>query len=174
MTEKATLWLLPIGFVVHDGEELLTMANWVAQHRQELDELARHGPLVQRVVASIPATQSEVTLAIALELVGLTAVTALATRDIRNRAWLYVYAVLLAVFVLHGGTHVLLAAVFGGYVPGLISAVTVVPAVGYATYRRLLGNRCLTPRTAIVAALIGAVAFLPFLILLVRLVRSVA
>jgi hypothetical protein len=39
MTIKIALWLLPVGFVLHDGEELLTMVDWIARHQEELDAM---------------------------------------------------------------------------------------------------------------------------------------
>lgn len=44
------LWLLPLVFVIHDGEELLTMPGWIAlrRHRTRNIHRIRSGPYLQR------------------------------------------------------------------------------------------------------------------------------
>jgi hypothetical protein len=50
MTTKTALWLLPIGFILHDGEELLTMVAWMEQHRAELERRSSRSPLLSRLI----------------------------------------------------------------------------------------------------------------------------
>jgi hypothetical protein len=46
------LWLLPFVFVIHDGEEILTMPRWIAGHRPLLERIAHKSPAARRVVAN--------------------------------------------------------------------------------------------------------------------------
>jgi hypothetical protein len=55
----------------------------------------------------------------------------------------------------------------------VISAVTVIPAVGITVYRRLFTSGALTVRTALVATLAGALVFLPLFAALVAIARRV-
>jgi hypothetical protein len=55
MTIKIALWLLPVGFVLHDGEELLTMVDWIARHQEELDAM-----VVARSSAAAPRRERAV------------------------------------------------------------------------------------------------------------------
>ena len=99
--------------------------------------------------------------------------TAIAAGNVQSRPWLFVYSGLLRVFVLHAATHVFQVVIFGGYIPGLITAVTVIRAVGSATYRRLLITGLLTPRTAVTTAVVGAVAFVPLFDFFVELAERI-
>jgi hypothetical protein len=149
------------------------MTDWIAHHQNELDEVASLGVVARRLVESVPVSRVEVAVTIALELAVLVAVTALATRRPASRLGLFMYAALLGVFVVHALTHALQVFLFRSYVPGVISAVTVIPAVGIIVYRRLFTSRVLTLRTALVATLAGAVVFLPLFAGLVAIARRV-
>jgi hypothetical protein len=166
-------WLLPLGFILHDGEELVTMTTWVASHRGELEKISSLGALARRLVESVPASPVEVGFTIASELALLVIVTILATRRPDSRLLFYMYSASLGVFVAHALTHALQAIIFRGYVPGVISAVTVIPAVGIIVYRRLFTSGALTPRTALVATLAGAVVFVPVFMGFVAVARRV-
>ena len=167
------LWLLPLGFILHDGEELMTMSRWIARHQNELQRMSSFGGVARRLVESAPSSEVEIAFSIAVELAVLLAVTGLAISrpDSRNR--LYAYSALLGVFVAHALTHTLLVMVFYGYVPGAISAVTIIPAVGIIVYRRLFTSGALTPRMAIATTAAGAVVFLPLFGALLALARRV-
>lgn len=166
-------WLLPLGFILHDVEELLMMTDWIARHQQELEEIASLGDVARRLVQSVPVSRVEVGVTIGLELVVLVAVTVLATRRPDSRLRLFTYAALLGIFVVHALTHALQVFLFRSYVPGVVSAVTVIPAVGIIVYRRLFTSGALTLRTALVATLAGALVFLPLFTGLVALARRV-
>jgi hypothetical protein len=168
---RRTVWLLPIGFVVHDGEELVTMAAWIAEHRSTLDRVASLGPVFRRIVETVPARQSDIAWTIAFELLVLIAATAAVARNPGRRAAIFIYAGLLGVFVAHALTHAGQAVLFRGYTPGVISAVTVVPAVGIVIYRHLFAARLLTPWQAALAAVAGALVFLPSFAGLVAIAR---
>jgi hypothetical protein len=164
---------LPLGFTLHDAEEFVTMTSWMARHQGELETISSLHPLARRLVQSVPVSRAEVGLTILLELAVLVTVTTLATRRPASRVPLNMYTALLGVFVIHAFTHALQVLIFRGYVPGVISAVTVIPAVGIIVYRRLFTSRALTPRNALVAALAGAVVFLPLFAGLVAIARRV-
>ena len=86
--------------------------------------------------------------------------TAIAAGNFQSRPWLFVYSGLLGVFVLHAATHVFQVVIFGGYIPGLITALTVIPAVGSATYRRF-DHRIIDAAAAVTTSVVAAVAFVP-------------
>lgn len=173
VSPAAILWLLPLGFIVHDGEELVTMAVWIERHQAELRRISSLGAMARRLVESVPTSQIEVAATIALELALLVAVTSLAVRRPDSRIRLYLYSAFFGVFVVHALTHTLQVIIFRDYVPGLMSAMTVIPAVGVIVYRRLFASGALTPRTALVAMCAGAVVFLPLFAGLVAIARRV-
>src|SRR5919199_1970209 len=95
------LWLLPAVFVIHDGEELLTMPRWVAGHQRELGRLAGLGEAAAGMVRSLPTTTTQAAIAIGLILLLIVLVTAGASISRGRGLWLYAYACLLGVLFLH-------------------------------------------------------------------------
>lgn len=158
-------WLLPAVFIAHDGEELLTMPRWVATHRRELDEVAGLSGAAAEAVRSLPTTTSQAAVAIGLVLLLFVVVTAGTSASCRRGFWLYAYACLLGVFSLHVFTHIAQALLFSGYVPGLVGAVVAVVPGALYIYKRLFEADLLTPKLAVVTALIGLALFVPGVLL---------
>ena len=159
------LWLLPVIFIIHDGEELFTMPGWIAGHQRELDQLAGMSVAAGEMVRSLPATTAQFAVSIGFLLLLFIVVTAGACRSGGRGFWLYAYAGLLGVLFLHVFTHVAQAILVGGYVPGLVGAVgAIIPGALYI-YRRLFGAKLLTVRSAAITALVGFALFIPAVIL---------
>src|SRR5215213_1331263 len=95
------LWLLPVVFIIHDGEELFTMPGWIVRHQQELDQLARMNEIAAGMVRSLPTTTAQVAVAIGFILLLFVVVTAGASMSRKRGFWLYAYASLLGVLFLH-------------------------------------------------------------------------
>jgi uncharacterized protein with HXXEE motif len=157
---RRLFWLLPLVFVIHDAEELVTMPEWLTEHRAMLDSLAQTGRLAARVAASAPATSARAAVAIGLVFAVLLLVTTGATLT-RGRAWFYAYSSLLGLLFLHVFTHVAQALFFRSYVPGLFGAVFAVLPGTVFIYRRLFTVRLLNWKTAILTALAGFALFVP-------------
>ena len=154
-------WLLPLAFVIHDGEELLTMPAWVATHRAALADVARTLGLGDDFVESLPTTIAEAAGAIGFLFVIFVGVTLGATMRRGRGLWQYAYASVLGVFFLHLFTHVAQCIYFGGYTPGAVGAVVAGAPASVYIYRELFGAKLLSGRTAVVTALIGLALFVP-------------
>jgi hypothetical protein len=168
---RSTLWLLPLVFVIHDGEEVLTMAGWVGAHRPQLDQLAQRSPLLGRLVDSLATSTPQAALAIGLLFVLFLGVTWAAVRAPWPGPWLRVYAGLLGAFFLHAFNHVGQALLFDGYVPGLFGAVLAVVPGALFIYRRLLAAGLLSVKTAIVSAFLGLPPLAASALLALRVAR---
>ncbi len=155
------LWLLPIIFIIHDGEELLTMPSWVASHQPEIARLAKLSEATAKMVRSLPTTTTQTAVAIGFILLLFVVVTAGASISCRRGFWLYAYASLLGVLFLHVFTHIAQAILVGGYVPGVIGAVAAIIPGALFIYKRLFEAKLLTLRLAVVSALIGFALFIP-------------
>lgn len=155
------LWLLPVVFIIHDGEELFTMPGWVVRHRQKLDELGRMNETAAEIVRSLPTTTAQVAVAIGFILLLFVVVTAGASMSRKRGFWLYAYASLLGVLFLHVFTHIAQAILFGGYVPGVIGAVVAIIPGALYLYKRLFEAKLLTVKSSVVTALIGFALFVP-------------
>jgi len=155
------LWLLPVVFIIHDGEELLSMPSWIASHQQELDQLARMNKAAAEIMRSLPTTTTQVAFAIGFILLVFIIVTVGASMSNKRGFWLYAYASLLGGLFLHVFTHIAQAMLVGGYAPGVIGAVAaVIPGTLYI-YKRLFEAKLLTLKSAAFAALIGLALFVP-------------
>ena len=155
------LWLMPLAFIIHDGEELLTMPHWIANHRSELDYLASKSETAAEMIRSLPVTTKQTAIAIGVFLILFLVVTTGATILSKHGFWLYAYAALLGILFLHVFTHIAQAVIFAGYTPGLVGAVVVVIPAAIYIYKRLFEENLLTIKSAILTALIGLVLFVP-------------
>jgi hypothetical protein len=165
------LWLLPLIFIIHDGEELLTMPGWIANHQQELDRLAMMSDMAAEMIRSLPKSTSQVAVAIGFILLLFMMVTVGASISIKRGFWLYAYASLLGVLFLHVFTHIAQAILIGGYAPGVIGAVgAIIPGALYI-YKKLFEAQLLTLKSAAVTALIGFTLFVPGAMLAHRIGR---
>src|SRR5829696_5659782 len=155
------LWLLPLIFSIHDGEELLTMPGWVADHQQEIDRLAAMSEIAAEMARSLPTTTGQAALAIGFILLLFLVVTVGASVSSKRGFWLYAYSSLLGVLFLHVFTHIAQAILIGGYVPGVIGAVVAIIPGALYIYKRLFEAKLLTLKSAVVTALIGFAVFIP-------------
>jgi hypothetical protein len=161
---RQVVWVLPLAFAIHDGEEILTMPGWIARNRPVLDRIADTGALARRVVENLASTTSAVTSAVLAELAVILLVTFVAQRRPHSGPTMYAYAAMLGVFFLHSLTHVGSAIVLRGYTPGVISAILVIPPASIYVYRRLLSAHLLTWRSAAWSAAAGAALVVPAVI----------
>ena len=161
---RKVVWLLPLVFVVHDGEEILTMPRWIAGHRPLLEQIARTSPAARRVVANLPTTTREVAIAVAVELAVFLLATILIARESRPGFAVYFYAAVLGVYTLHSLTHCGQTFLLRAYTPGVVTAVLLVPTVGLFIYRRLFQAGLLTRRSALLSAAAGVAGMVPLLL----------
>jgi hypothetical protein len=168
------LWLLPVVFIIHDGEELLTMPGWVVRHQQKLDQLARMNEIAAEMIRSLPTTTAQVAVAIGFILLLFVVVTAGASVSRKRGFWLYAYASLLGVLFLHVFTHIAQAVLIGGYAPGVIGAVVAIIPGALYIYKRLFEAKLLTMKSAVVTALIGFALFIPAAMLAHQIGRTLS
>ncbi|MFJ6672460.1 HXXEE domain-containing protein [Actinosynnema sp. NPDC091369] len=117
MVSKKVTWGLLAAWVVHDLEELATMARWTRAHKH------------------VPTTTTP-EAAIAIGLVG--AVVAAAAADgARTCGKSKLFQTVLTGFGLHAVTHVASSAVCRGYTPGVVTAPIVVAPFSWWALRRL-------------------------------------
>jgi hypothetical protein len=142
MPDAVVFWLVPLTWLVHDAEELVTLPRWHTRNEAALRALARRSASTRRLVSSL--SDSRDTFAVAAVLVGgrLVGATVAKVSD-PDGVGLLVFAVCLGGYGLHGVVHVAQAAVFGGYV-----------------YWRLLGEGLLSTAGVAGTALGGLVVFL--------------
>ncbi|WP_158843126.1 HXXEE domain-containing protein [Saccharothrix deserti] len=117
MVSKKVTWGLLAAWVVHDLEELATMARWTRRHRH------------------VPTTTTP-EAAIAIGVVGVV-IAAAAADGARTGGRSKLFQSVLAGFGLHAVTHVVSGAVFRGYTPGVVTAPIVVAPFSLWALRQL-------------------------------------
>lgn len=146
------IWAAPVVFLVHDTEEILTVESWLRAHRSEL-------PTAAQPLATV--TTGQFALAVALLFVGFLAVTVHAVRQARRGRASVPFLLVAGALVANGLTHLVQAAYFRGYTPGVVTALLVVLPYGYLLGARLLATGFITRRTLLGAIAAGAVAQIP-------------
>lgn len=147
---KRLLWLLPLAFILHDLEEVFTMAPWLAANR---------GLLPSLVAGRMPAlTSFQVAGAVAFEFLLCVLAAYTGVRALREGRAGRLYVIITAVLFGNVFTHLGQAVIFGGYTPGVWTAPTIaLPYTAYALYRLfragLLNWRLLGRQTLIGAAI---------------------
>lgn len=172
MKLQSALWLFPLAFLIHDGEEIMTMPAWIEQNSATLAQVAALGTVGSHIVENLATTTAGVAVAVAFELGLILVATFLLARKRQRGFGLYFYAAMLGAFTFHLLTHVAQAVIFGGYTPGIVSAVLVIPPVSVYLYRRLFGVKLLTWRSAALSTIVGAICLLPTVVLAHYIGRS--
>jgi hypothetical protein len=158
---RTILWLLPIIFLIHDSEELLTMPSWIANHHNELTQIASINKSIAEIIHSLPTTVPQIAIAITLILLLFIVITAGAFFSKGKGFWFYAYMCLLGVLFLHVFTHLAQTIIFAGYTPGVVAAIIVIIPGSLYIYNQLFKSGFLTVKTAVISALIGFVLFVP-------------
>jgi hypothetical protein len=158
------VWLLPAAFIVHDGEEILTMSAWLANHQAALERMAATGPAARIAIQNLATTTPQIAAAVLFEFALLAAATAALSMRTRRGAALYLYAAMLGGFTVHALTHAGQSLILGGYTPGVMSAVMVIPPVSAYVYRRLFDAALLTGRQAALCAVAGTMLLVPLVL----------
>jgi hypothetical protein len=109
-------WLVPPLYLLHELEEYWTVLPWLDANRSSLPGFLRE---------IHPANASFVLAAAAVFLLVFLTVAALITRHPERGVWYSVFALLVVARLENGLAHLVQAAVFGGYTPGVITAAVV-------------------------------------------------
>jgi hypothetical protein len=148
------IWAAPAVFLVHDGEELLTIVPWLHAHRAALPAIAQ--PLAD-------VTTFQLALAMFVLLVGLLLAAIHGVHRARRGTRSVLFLLLAGALVGNGLTHVGQAVAFRGYTPGLATSLLLVLPYGYALGRRLQANGMLAPRGWIGFVALGVVLQVPII-----------
>ena len=157
------IWLGPVAFLVHDAEEIATIAPWVRAHRAQLPALAQ--PL-----AGIDTRQFA--LAVAVLLAGYAAAAWHGARAVRRGRPPVPFLVATGALVANAVTHLLQALYFGGYTPGVVTSLAVILPYGYAAGRALRHHGVASAASLRWAVAAGLVLQIPLALLALAAGRS--
>lgn len=152
------IFLFPIMFILHDGEEILTMANWIKTNTSYL-----YGKVPEQlhfVIDSVQMTTLEIAIAVLVELIILSVVTILFVRAKHVSIWANLYTAIITIFFLNSFTHIFQSIVYGGYTPGVVTAVVVAFPYSLIVIRTLFRERIIVLRNFKIVPFI-VILFLP-------------
>lgn len=158
---RRVIWAGPAVFLIHDLEELATIEDWTRLHGDRLPELFR---------SLLPIGTAEFGVAVTVLLLVFVAASWLADRAKGDGGRIFDFFVLLvAILGTNALGHVAQAILFGGYVPGLFTAVLLgLPYVCWGllevTRSGMRSARWLAGAVGVAAVLQGPVAALALLI----------
>jgi hypothetical protein len=142
---RSFILLTPLVFLVHDAEEVATVAAWTRAHRDVIPAFAR---------GLLPIHTGQFAAAVALLFAVFLAVSLLAARERTPGTATKVWLLLLAALFANALTHAAQAVYVGGYVPGLATALGVVVPFAVLAGRRALADGVATGRA--IVPLVGA------------------
>lgn len=149
MIPKLVLWLLPVLFVIHDGEEALWLMPWLDRNRPRLER--RFPRLAGRLYAHFSHLSRRAFTAMAAEELLLLSVVTLYSALTGNY---YPWLALLLAFGLHLLVHLAQGVAVWGYVPSLATSVLCLPVVGWMLLTTI-NSRLFTGREFVFCAAAG-------------------
>jgi len=149
-------------FLIHDAEEILTVAPWLREHRAELPSV---------VQPFLGITTTEFALAVALLFLGFFAAAAHGAHRARQGRMSIPFLLVAGAFAANGITHLGQAALLRGYTPGVVTALLVVLPYGVLLGEQLRRSGLVTRGTWVGAVAAGAVLQVPLVVLVLLAVR---
>ncbi|WP_411968133.1 HXXEE domain-containing protein [Haloferax sp. YSSS75] len=157
------LWVLPISWVVHDVEEILTIEPWSRRWTRRIDGQTSGFGVQKRLVAVLASTRRQYTLAVGLVGCIVVGATIAGTLD-PTGVGLVVYLTILGGYFLHAFVHLGQSALLRGYTPGVVTAVLVVVPSSLFLYWRLFAAGVVDARLVAVTATGGLLSFVPIVV----------
>jgi hypothetical protein len=150
---SALAWLFPVIFMVHDFEEIVLVGAWRKRNERRLSEaLGKRGPYTAFV------STASFSFAVEIEFVLFAGIALISCLTGNYLVWFAFFAG----FTLHLLVHIGMTARFGGYVPGLATAIPFLPLSVWIFFRAasLTGYGAIT----LAAATLVGLAAMPALI----------
>jgi hypothetical protein len=157
------IWLGPVAFLVHDAEEIVTVVPWLHAHREQL-------PAFLRPLATIDTGQCAA--AVAVLFAGYVLAAWHGAWAVRRGRRPLPFLVVTGALVANALTHILQALYFGGYTPGVVTALSVTLPYGYAAGRALRHHGVASAASLRWAVAAGLVLQVPLVLLALLAGRS--
>ena len=146
---KLLIWAFPVVFLIHDGEEILTVERFLQAHS---NLIARFG-----IPAGITSTQFASAAALIFVLVAV--VTLRAASNPRSPAYTRLFTFGVVILLVNSITHLGQTCIIGAYTPGVVTAGLITLPYSLYTLRRLFLAKLIDRRTLMKMAGAGLVVF---------------
>ena len=157
------IWAAPLVFLIHDSEELATIAPWLQVHRAQL-------PTIVQPISTVTTVQFA--QAIGLLFVGVLVAATHGAIRARHGARSIPFVLIAGALIGNAVTHVMQGVFFRGYTPGLVTAVLLVLPYGIMLGRALEASALASRRTWLGAIAVGAIIQGPIVAALLFVVSS--
>jgi hypothetical protein len=156
LTLNRMFWLFPVIFLIHDGEELLVMEQWLKEHQS-----VGYGRIQQFLstgfIENVSWTTSSFAIAMTMLFIIISLGSYLATRERRK---LGLFVIMLTIAYLNVFTHTAQTILIGGYTPGVVTAWIVLLPYTLFVYWRLNAANLLTTRLTSTVSVIGLIVMI--------------
>jgi hypothetical protein len=130
ITMKRLIWVFPLVFIIHDGEELILLEGWMREHQELLAE--RFGEITRSLMWTTPRFAVAMTIILAIIVWSCRK----AARGLPDGRGAGPYLTIVAILFINVFTHTGQMIVLGTYTPGVGTAILVgLPYALYVFYR---------------------------------------
>ena len=147
------IWLAPVVFLLHDAEEVATVLPWVRAHAGQLPAVAR--PYAAQI------TTSGFAVAVGVLLAGVVLASWHGAQCVRRGVPSWPFLIVAGALAGNALTHVGQAVYFGGYAPGVVTAVVLVVPYAVGLARALRDAGIVTRRQLALLLALGVVIQTP-------------
>ena len=156
------IWATPLVFLIHDAEELATIAPFLQAHKSQL-------PAIVQSVADV--TTSQFAVAVVVLFLVIVAAAAHGARRAREGALSIFFLLAAGMLVGNAVTHLMQAVYFRGYSPGVLTALLLVLPYGFALGKALESANLANRRAWLTAVAAGVILQVPIVALLLTAVH---
>lgn len=150
------IWLAPVVFLLHDAEEVATVLPWLRANAARLPAIAR--PYVAQI------TTPAFAVAVGVLLAGVVLASWHGAQRVRRGMPPWPFLIVAGALAGNAVTHVGQAVYFGGYTPGIVTAVVLVVPYAVGLARALRDAGMVTRRQLAVLLTFGVVIQTPIAI----------
>jgi hypothetical protein len=130
ITMKLLIWLFPLVFIIHDGEELILLESWMRAHQELLAQ--RFGEFTRSLMWTTPRFAVAMSILLAIILWSCRK----AARGLTDGRGTGPYLTFVAILFINVFTHAGQTIILGTYSPGVGTAILVgLPYALYVFYR---------------------------------------
>ncbi len=157
------VWLLPLIFIIHDTEEIITMQSWLAANRPRLRPYEERFRFIRYALKFNNVTKAQFTGAVFIELFVLAGASALFFSSAQSEAAKFIYLSFNTALFIHLFMHVGQSVILKSYTPGVITSLLVLIPGGILIYKFLLQWDFVNMTQILISIPTGTVLIFPIL-----------
>jgi len=161
VTHTLVLWLLPLSFVVHDLEEIITWNGWIQKNHRLLEVIKSKNGFTRYLISHISSKGIQMAWAALFELCIILFFTLWAQVLPTVFYGIQIYTIILLSMFFHVFSHVGQLILFRKYTPGVVTAVLIVLPNMLYILNRIIAIYHFPISTLFFLSVLGILLFLP-------------